>query len=761
MLYANPPIYVIEGVSLYPDHEDPQQFYYLPLLPRISCQEGTGNPSLQLIMYTGSAGKGGFLNFDVDLGIPQARLEKVRAKLKSLQKLTEAPRLAPVPLVDGTVSMTLFGETSGATSAEKKFVTKISYPAKPALYGDNRATFSASLDAGGAALVHRLMDPTDESAGPMSPVSITYSLNFWALRPAYNVRIEADWEQVHSRLAEKFQYSSLIFSADIDRTVDEMLNSQDSKYKLRVDTFVPENEGSDLTARRDAAVEELKEMVTSAFFTPVADPRQEQPPDMLDRVYDKLKRGGAAIASMGLSEVIGCFTFKTINYKAVDTRSLNGDITERTTVLRSLNPQGHLNWAFDALRAQDLDLRSCIKRADLDDPFFRNRTIKVTPGVDFTADSIRSIDVSLDYGKDPKSLSLASGTESKDVSWASVMENGGIKREVSYAYTVLFKDADGRKRPRSLKSDAKVTDAEFLTLDPREMYSFFDVSIEAAPDFPWDRYPSVRVETRYLDEANNLQNEAEFLLKNESNAKSATWKIFQRNPQLRKFQYRITCQGKNSSETRVMAWRESDSARIEFFDPLPGKVEKKIRVSGFDWNDTSLVIVDLLYEDKANKIKTPASFEFTPQNKTSVQAFIYRPLEVPDREMVRYRVTILNSDDEVEIPWSDTGEKIIPIKPEMRGRRLIQVRLASAAFEKQDLRKATVKLEYNDPAAGISAANEFVFQSPADAYTFDFEYVSEKKNRYRYSVEYSYSNGFSSSKDWVETAESNLIIPGT
>jgi hypothetical protein len=771
MLYANPPIYVIDGVTVYPDHEEkePRQFYYMPMIPRISGEmkkDTDGRtafvPQLQLIMYTGAAGKGGFLNFDVDLGVPEDRLEKVRGKIKSLLKLKEAPLLAPVPLNDGTVTMTLFGETSGTTvssttAGQKKFIEKFSYPAKPALYGDNRATFSASLTESGAAMVHRLMDPASGSPGEMSPVSITYALNFLALRPAYHAHIEADWEQIQSRLADKFQYSSLIFSADIDRAVDEMLNSQDSNYLLKVDTFVLEDGNDSIIERRDAAIEELKEMITSTFFQPVANPRLEKAPDMLDRGYEKLARGAMAIASYGATEVIGCFTFKKINYKAVDTRSLNGDVSERTTVLRSINPQGHLNWAFDDLRGRGVDLTRFIKTADLDDPFFRTRTIKAVSGVDFGADSIRAIDVSLKYGNDTKSVSLASSTDSKETSWASVLKNGAMEREVTVSYTVSFKDADGRARPRVLNSAPKVTDSESVTIDPREMYSFLDVPIEAARDFPWDRYPSVRVETKYVDEAHSIQNEVVTVL--DTNNKSKTWKIFQRDPLLRRLQFRVAYLGATSSQNRVTPWQETDASRIDVEDPLPRKVEKRVGVKGFDWTKTALVLVDLKYEDKENKVKKEASFEFSPQNNSGLQTFAYNPMDVPDKETVKYQVTVVNDDGSVDIPWSDTSDKVIFIRAGAKGKRRISVRMAPAAFAEPKLRQAVVKMEYRDPENDINAGETFKFSSAADEYTFDFDYVSEKKKRYRYSVEYFFSDGFSSSKDWVETAEDRLTAP--
>jgi hypothetical protein len=792
MLYDNPPLYVIKGVSLYPDHEDTLQFYYLPLLPRVSSElqkDREGNrrviPQLQLILYAGNAKAGGFLNLDVDLGIDEKRLDEIRSELKRKQKLSDLPRLAPVPWVEGTVSMKMFDAVSGevrgtgpgdargtgpreargtegearGTAGNNQFVLKISHPAKPALYGENRASFSVALSQDGASLLHQLLDPEAGNPVAMTPVSITYALTYWALRPAYHARVEADWEQVHSRLAKKFQYNSLIFSADIDLAVDEMLNSQEAEKILRVDTFVPESEANKpVLDRRDQAVEELKEMITAAFFAPVANLYQEKRPDMFDRVYDGIKRGAAAIASYGATEIIGAFTFKDINFKQIDTRSLVGDMTERTTVLRQISPQGHLAWVLQELKDQGLDLKSLITPVvDLDDPWFRKRTIKLAAAVDFTKDSIRSIDVGLKYGDKPENVTLTSSSETKEKSWNSVVKNGAMVRDATISYTVWFKDADGGNRPRSLNSPVKVTDSDHITIDPRELYSILEVPITAVDSF-WDRYPGVEVQALYVDEGNGIRNEQRFMLDRQHT--TTTWSVFQRNPLHKKLQYRVTFRGTSRSQDRTDVWKECDDGRILISDPLPQEKKKTVLLFGFDWAKTQYVSVDVVYEDQANGIKAEKNFEFSSTSKAP-QPFVYRPLDA-DRQTVRYQATIINEDGTVvEIPPSVTNESVVRIQPRARGHRIIRVQPKQEAFATKDLKKLIVEMRYQDPDhPELAAAGEkFEFYSPQDKYDFEFDYASAKKNRYQYRLEYISTTGFSKSTDWVSTEKVELIVP--
>ena len=60
-------------------------------------------PQLQLIEYEGAAGTGGFINFDVNLGIDQDALTSVKQKLQQQAHLSDTPRLSPVTFVDGSV----------------------------------------------------------------------------------------------------------------------------------------------------------------------------------------------------------------------------------------------------------------------------------------------------------------------------------------------------------------------------------------------------------------------------------------------------------------------------------------------------------------------------------------------------------------------------------------------------------------------------------------------------------------------------------
>ena len=241
MLYLNPPFPMINGVSLFPDHADANLFYYLPMSPHFTRlkdpSSGQKVPQFQLLKFRGDTGSGGFLNFDVNVGVEPALLEDVASECKRMLSLKKKPVLNPVLLLDGTVKMMLFGKESGDKPPEPgdtrpQFVLKINHHAKPSLYGDNQAAFSVQLDPEGVTVLEKAME------GEMSPIGIVYSLDYLALRPAYNVQINVNWDRVQKHMEESFSVNTPFFGSQIDKIVDELIEKR--LIEIQVDTFIPE-----------------------------------------------------------------------------------------------------------------------------------------------------------------------------------------------------------------------------------------------------------------------------------------------------------------------------------------------------------------------------------------------------------------------------------------------------------------------------------------------------------------------------------------
>ena len=343
----------------------------------------------------------------------------------------------------------------------------------------------------------------------MRPIGIVYSLDYLALRPAYNVRLHVDWDRVQKSMDEQFGANFVFFQSQIDTAVDQLVEKR--AIQMDVDTFVPEGEDTtSIIASRDRAVQEVRDMITNAFFQPSLDPNKQKP-DGVDKATQFIESASRMAATGGLG---GAFSYKKTDYTRIDKKMLDVNMRERTTVKRTIYPQGHLAGLFQTLRDQQMDLNQFIIPVNLDDAWFQRRTVSVISRANFEEDSVTSLNVQLRYGSDGKSVLLEPTHTTDKVDWASNITDNAMQRDVSYQYSVSFKNVDGTQRPPSIDSPQLVTQADNLEVDPRRLYAMVHVPITAI-SFPWQKYPFIEVQVRYNDAANNLREQQTFLVRSE------------------------------------------------------------------------------------------------------------------------------------------------------------------------------------------------------------------------------------------------------
>ncbi len=751
MLYLNPPFHIIEGVSIFPDHADRLQYYYLPLMPQLTIlKDGSGGtvPQIQLIKYRGRAGNGGFLNFDVNIGIDDSTLSKIRTKLRQAAGLDQDPRLAPVQLIDGSVKLLLLGKQTGDVAnpdpnGTPQFVLKIDQAAKPALYGSNQAAFSVALDQFGVTVMEKALQ------GEMTPIGIVYSLDYLALRPAYSVRLNVDWDRVQKRLDEQFKVDAIFTSIEIDKAVDELIEKR--AIVLEADTFIPEGEeNSAVLGRRDQAVNEVREMITDGFFQPSINPVQEAK-DGWDRAAFLADRVSRLAVTGGWSSV-GTFSYKKTDYTRIDRKSLNVNISERTTVKRSIYPQGHLSGLCRFLTEEGYDLNRFIVPVDLDDPWFERRKLTVISRANFDEDSISSINVNLKYGDTPQNVLLESSTARSEVQWASILQEQAMQREVEAEYTVNFKDVDGAERPISIASSPEIVSVDNLEINPRKLYSIVHVPVVAL-SLPWSRYPQVEVHLKYTDESNQIRMD-DILVLTEKHP-DQTWKIFVKDPLRTQFQYKLVYRASDHRDVET-AFVETDEERVTVRDPRPNKRTLSV-VSNLDWATVDRALVDLMYEDPENDVFADASFEFNADENASKNFVV--DLVNPSRRQIAYQVTILFKNGRLlEVPRSLTNDRRIILRSNMRGHRIITVRPRPVDFASKRLREIQVELRYEDMNEGLSFSELVSLLSRHEQGSFEFDYADDQI-AYEYRVTYWYLNGMTRSTGWNIAKATDLFIP--
>lgn len=758
MLSLEPPYHVIKGVCLFRDHADPLQWYAMPGAPRFATTAETINgvqvkiPQLQLIKFKGLAGTGGFLNFDVDLAIDDELLEDVKAELRGAANLPDAPRVSPLPVVDGSVRMMLFDKATpepgpqpqGGEPEEDdplKFVLKLSHAAKPALYGDQRAAFSVQLSQEGVTVFEKAI------RGELSPIGVVYQLDYLGLRPAYHVSCHVDWTVLQKHLEEHEEFKvPLFYSSSIDKVVDELIENR--VIVIKVDTFDVETGNSDVMARRDEAINDIKDMITDTFFEPSLDPIERTADgDAVGTVARVLR----AVGSAGMSE-FSAFTKRKVDITRIEQKRLDFSMSERSAVRRSIYPQGHLAGLFRQLDLTGVGMERFVTEVDLDDPWFQRREIEVISRADFEKDSIQSVNVELTYEGTPKSVLLTKDNPKETVSWSSKLRDGGMIRDVVVKYTVNFGEVDGTERPKNLVSESSTVIADKLEVAPRQLYSLVPVPVDATL-FPWDRYATVELALKYDDAANQIaQNDVLVLTKD---ADDAQWAMFVRDPDRTAFSYRTTMRSQDRPD-REEQWKETGDKRVTIRDPfsVPRSVDV---VPQADWMTTDRIFVDLTYSDDEHGISEQESFEFNA-NATTTQTFRVRLADVA-RRRVQYAVTVMmKNSDVIEVPKSETLGNRIFVGERMRGHRVIDIRLAPVDFAARGIKKVTLDMLYEDEDHGLKLASTYTFTSSDTLAAFEYDYVDGGPQDYQFHYRTVFTNNLSKEKSLASGRENPLVI---
>ena len=751
----------IDGITIFPDHADPLQFYYMPLAPHlttVATGQGAANPQFSLIRFRGAAGNGGFLNFDVNLGMAPDRLEHLKLRVQQQSGLNDLVRLGPLSVIDGSVRLIMLDAEDpaprqpGAGPAPVTppatprtglhFVEKINHAAKPSLYGDNQAAFSVQLTQEGVEVMEKSM------AGEILPVAVIYALDYLGLRPAYSVRLNIDWDRTQKHMDESFGVDTMFVSSDISSAVDKLID--DRKIKLEVDSFVTDDDTA-VASRRDAAIAQVKAMMTDAFFTPSLPPWTPAAPSQwsqdLQKVGDVIGMIAAGPAGSQMNKSL--FSYKKTDYTRTDRKSLNVNLSERVTVKRSIFPQAHLAGMFDLFHQPGFDRSRFVIDVDLDNPWFKRRRLGVSTLTDFDSDHIGAINVRAQYGAEPKNLILSKAATSGAFEWASQLDGHTMKMPLDISYDVMFAGVDATERPRSLTAAKRVEVGEAMVIDPRELYTISTVPV-VATEVPWTAYPQVEVHLRYADPANNLA-ETE-VLRLTKDVPQGNWDMFVLDTTKRSFDYKLIYRAANHIDHET-EWQVEEDGTVTVTDPFPRKRQIAI-VAALAWAEVDRCFIDLSYKDGTTGAAQSQSLELIDGDRSKTVIF---EMSDPTNQRVDYSGMILYKDGRtVDIPPSTTLSPRILVNAEMKGHRLVEVRPPDLAAA--HLVKITADLRYEDFAKNLSFAESYVFESGTPPKVFEYDYADPTRAQYEMRAAFVFDNGMQKLRDWQPMDQSVVTL---
>lgn len=763
MLFLKPPFQMINGVAVFADHADGLQYYYMPAAPHLSTERdpvrNVDVPKIQLIKFRGEAGNGGFLTFEVNLGIPETALDDIKAELRRTRRLGGDPRLLPVPVEGGTVSLVMLGMAFDAAGKpvldaeqQPRFAVHASPTAHPSLYGDNTAVFSVELDKDGVQLVEESLKQTD-----FMPIGVIYSLDFFALRPAFTVNVSADWDRVQDHFESSFKADILFSSTEIDNVVDKLIENQ--VVKIDVDSFLPEGEDAgSWVGRRDQAVNEFKDMVLQGFFKPSLDPVKPKEPDGWDKAGDFVEKLSLLGATGGLGAVAK-FSYVEKKYRRTDEKHINLRMNERVTMKKSIYPQAMLkNLARLPADAQGhVDLSRFIVEITLDDDWFARRKAIAHSLVDYENDRVESVTVTLTYDGRPQTIRLTKDQRDGERQWNSLVRDNKMVREVDYEYSVAFGGVNTAERPGLIVSPKRATIGDEFDISPRGegLYYIDDIQIGAGV-LPWDRYPQIGVDLRYHDPSNHVNIEDSFILTKDK--PDATWKRFRLDPDLSTFDYRLTYMALNHRDVLV-DWTTTNQERLIVRDPQP--LRRALQIApAVDWRLVAMVFVELRYVDEDNGVdeQTTLSFFDTPTDRGPKTFTI--DLVDGDKRLVSYAPTfILKDNRQITVPPSMTAGSIIVLRTDMAGHRVVSVAPPDVSFAQRGIVRIEAALAYADPDNGLEFNDKLTFADSHDRGAFEFDYVSSLRSNYTCNTTLVLANGLAVQHDLGSLDADKLVLP--
>lgn len=285
----------VDGVTVFSDHADPNQFWYLPAPVALAKRALDGRPALTMIKFrpaavAGGAKGGGFTTFEVNLKLPEDTERSIRSQLRRLPGVTRTVTLSAVPFDEGTVRcIALDLEGSGGTAAPANLppgtfraVEAIRGAAQPSLAGDNVAAFSLSLTQEGAIILEQAF------AQGTTPVGAVYDLKYTILRPALSVVITAKYEDMFQHFSAGLEAQVYWVKAGIDAAFEKFV--ADGIIDIQVIDFTGEADKAD---KEQWALDFFKDNLLAKWFEPSLSPADVESrmarPEALDAVMKRAR----------------------------------------------------------------------------------------------------------------------------------------------------------------------------------------------------------------------------------------------------------------------------------------------------------------------------------------------------------------------------------------------------------------------------------------------------------------------------------------
>jgi hypothetical protein len=719
-----------EGVTLFPDHADPLRFHYLADSPRLAVADD-GKPALRLIKYRldpslRAAVGAGMLSLTVDLAVDEERLRRLGRLLADRFSLPGPPTLGPVSPDGGHCQVVIIDRASDGGSAGGAggfgLVQRIFGSAQPSLYGDEAATFMATLSAEGVATIEGAL-----RQGAL-PVGVVYGLEVAGIRPALRARITARWRDIYHFYENRLHGGKLLAAVDIGATVNRLVH--DEALHVEVDELVPESQRQ---GSWEQAVDHAQRYILETLFVPTlgtAPPPAESSSDVLATIGNAIK------------DVAGFFSV-TYSLKQVDRDELKTltyalDVASAETL--TLAPQGMLSALVPHV---DVDaLITAVEPAAADDMIFDVGVL-----VDLDAYGIDRLEVSLRYGDHVTPLTLDGKTPRSTV---TLFYQAALGRAVQYSYSVHFRPGGGTIDV--LESGVVASEDRIIRIDPRSLYQLARLDA-IAEGVPWDRFPMVTVDLRATDpDAGVALTET---LQLDAKHTEARFAVRARLDAAVRFQRRLRYVDAHGSET-VVDWDFVPAGRLLVPDPFPAILDVAVVGSARFGTEIRRLIVELRLRIQPDQVTTLILTQDQPFGKWSaaVKADADRSWE--------YRVTVETVRHEVRAgDWMAGAGGRLVVGESFAQLRQVQLMFVGRSLAELHLLALKLRFAFDDETGGVHAEDERLIKDVSAPQSWSYPVASSARLGYSYQLTLIHDDGRLEVRDPVATSDLLVVCPLT
>ena len=757
MLSLETPAFEIAGLTVFPDHAVPTQFYYAAPPPTLA--RAARGLMFDLMAYSvelkHSVLSGttipdelgaGFLTMGTECALNPAQ----RARLtRELADRTGTPQerlsLAAIPYHAGSVSVialdqiTVPGGSDAAptpaapTRGRVQFVEHILGSGRPALLGSLRSIFSLSLSQEGVAFLQGLFERS------AAPIGVVYDLKFYGLRPAVQAVVHANLSRVFDHFGGSVGGQYQWARADVQASLQHLEETGDIRVEL-----TSQATGEEAQKSKELALSLFRDRIVQEMFRPT-------PPVPTNPTTGML--GGLSGAASGASVNL------TLNIRrSYEDKVVTYAFNERSPEERTHAPQGFLQALLTPA-----DLQRHVHLISLENAFFELLEVLVTgpTAEDMTTLGIRQVSVNVQYG-DARSgvptdqLELVFRPDSTGDKTFAVKRRG--RRTLAYAYTVAYEfttlpGTDGDSFRYELPS--RSSSARTLLINPRADFGVLTVEVEPGrlpPDLTEVdvhlAYPADDATTELFRAGTHLR------LKPEGTGAPSRWQVRTRDTTIEAYAVTYTFAFRDGGHYVTPRMRRRDAllrvdspfgaVRQLLIKPVPGS-EQVTRIT-----------VELDYHDPANHYRRGRVVELAAPFTSVTESW---PILDANHQSVRYRVTVQENALVTEGDWEETTDGSILVGAQAHRVGRVEVRLVGPPLENAGIDALQVKVTLT-PQVGERPGDpqSVLLQGTENAAVINLTLPPGTPLHYRYQTTVFRSDGSVTESPWKDMTSTPLIL---